>query len=138
MVGQAQRTATAVAQGELDVDAAVYFQGDGERLSPATTIQRLAAFEAANGIRPDSYSLGGAVEELEATMARALGKEAALFLPTGTLANLLAITRHCGTRGQALLPAESHVYRDTGDGVARLSGIQMRAGRPESEPGCGR
>jgi threonine aldolase len=133
MIGQAQRVATAVASEALDVDAAVYFQGDGERLSPATTIQRLAAFAAAHGIRPDSYSLGGVVEELEETMARALGKEAALFLPTGTLANLLAITRHCGTRGRALLPAESHVYRDTGDGVARLSGIQMiplAPGRP--------
>jgi threonine aldolase len=138
MVGRAvaQRNgpaAPAPPNAEPDVDSAVYFQGDGERQSPAKTIQRLAAFEAAHGIRPDSYSLGGVVEELEGTMARALGKEAALFLPTGTLANLLAITRHCGTRGQALLPAESHVYRDTGDGVARLSGIQMiplAPGRP--------
>ena len=108
-----------------DVDSAVYFQGDGERLSPAATIRRLAAFEARHGIRPDSYSLGGAVEEVEEALARTLGTEAALFLPTGTLANLLAVTRHCGRRGQALVPAESHVYRDTGDGVARLGGIQM-------------
>ena len=111
--------------GGDDVDSAVYFQGDGERLSPAATIRRLAVFEARHGIRPNCYSLGGIVEELEEALARTLGKEAALFLPTGTLANLLAITRHSGRRGQALVPAESHVYRDTGDGVARLGGIQM-------------
>ena len=65
------------------------------------------------------------MEEVEAALARTLGTGAALFLPTGTLANLLAVTRHSGRRGQALVPAESHVYRDTGDGVARLGGIQM-------------
>jgi threonine aldolase len=128
MVGQAAVSSgadPAAAPPAIDVEDAVFFQGDGERRSPAATLRRLAAFEASHGIRPDSYSLGGVVEELEQAMARALGKEAALFLPTGTLANLLAITRHCGTRGQAIVPAESHVYRDTGDGVARLGGIQM-------------
>jgi threonine aldolase len=139
MIGhvQATRPAAPAAGGaagvEVDVDAAVFFQGDGERRSPGATIRRLVAFEAGHGIRPDSYSLGGVVEEMESALARALGKEAALFLPTGTLANLLAITRHCGTRGQAILPAESHVYRDTGDGVARLGGLQMiplAPGRP--------
>ena len=111
--------------GAIDVDRAVFFQGDGERQSPAVTIRRLAEFEAKHGIAPDSYSLGGTVEELERVMAAALGKEAALFLPTGTLANHMAIRRHCGTRGQALVPEQSHIYRDTGDGVARLSGIQL-------------
>jgi threonine aldolase len=138
MTGQAAEPGAAIGRGqatpppaEIDADAAVFFQGDGERRSPAATIRRLAALEASHGIRTDSYSLGGVVEELERAMARALGKEAALFLPTGTLANLLAITRHCGTRGQAILPAESHVFRDTGDGVARLGGIQMIPLAPE-------
>ena len=109
----------------IDVDRTVFFQGDGERQSPAVTIRRLAEFEARRGIAPDSYSLGGTVEEMEGVMAEALGKEAAIFLPTGTLANHMAIRRHCGTRGQALVPEQSHVYRDTGDGLARLSGIQL-------------
>lgn len=109
----------------VDSDEAVFFQGDGERWSAKTTIGRLAEYEVSRGIAPDSYSLGGTVEELERVMAEALGKEAALFVPTGTLANHLAIRRHCGTRGQALVPEQSHIYRDTGDGVARLSGIQL-------------
>src|SRR5205823_1978828 len=99
----------------VDADDAVFFQGDGERQSPAATIRLLAEYEAAHGVAPDSYSLGGTVAELEEVMARYLGKAAALFVPTGTLANHLAIRKHCGTRGQALVPEQSHIYRDTGD-----------------------
>lgn len=114
-----------LAPAEVDADQGVFFQGDGERHSPATTIRLLAAYQATRGVKPDSYSLGGTVAELEQAMARALGKEAALFVPTGTLANHLAIRKHCGTRGQALVPEQSHVYRDTEDAMARLSGIQL-------------
>jgi threonine aldolase len=112
-------------------DDAVFFQGDGERHSPEKTIRLLAEYEATSGITPDSYSLGGTVEALEQAMAHYLGKEAALFVPTGTLANHLAIRKHCGTRGQALVPEQSHIYRDTGDAVARLSGIQLVALAPD-------
>ncbi len=107
------------------LDDAVFFVGDGERQSPETTIRLLASYQETSGVTPDSYSLGGTVEELERVMASYLGKEAALFVPTGTLANHLAIRKHCGTRGQALVPEQSHIYRDTGDSIARLSGIQL-------------
>ena len=113
------------AQGGTGADDAVFFQGDGERQSPETTIRLLASYQATSGVTSDSYSLGGTVEELEHVMARYLGKESALFVPTGTLANHLAIRKHCGTRGQALVPEQSHIYRDTGDSIARLSGIQL-------------
>src|SRR5689334_16116315 len=75
-------------------DDAVFFQGDGERHSPEATIRLLAEYQESSGIAPDSYSLGGTVEALEQAMARYLGKEAALFVPTGTLANHLAIRKH--------------------------------------------
>ena len=54
-----------------------------------------------------------------------LGKEAALWMPTGTMANLLgvfALTSHDAPR--VILPAESHIYHDTGDGVSRLLSLQ--------------
>jgi threonine aldolase len=127
-VGHAVLEGGAPAEGalaEAGADSTVSFQGDGERRSPDTMIRRLADYQGTRGIAVDSYSLGGAVEELEGEMARHLGTEAALFVPTGTLANHLAIRRHCGTRGQALVPEQSHIYRDTGDSVARLSGIQL-------------
>ena len=114
-------------------DDTVYFQGDGERLSPEVTARLLADYVSTQGVTPDSYSRGGTVEQLERAMAAALGKEAALFVPTGTLANHLAIRRHCATRGQALVPEQSHVYLDTGDSIPRLSGIHLvplAPGRP--------
>jgi threonine aldolase len=106
-------------------DDAVFFQGDGERQSPGATLRLLAEYQATRGIAVDNYSLGGIVAELERVMADYLGKEAALFVPTGTLANHLAIRTLCNGRGQAIVPEQSHIYRDTGDSVARLSGIQL-------------
>ena len=50
--------------------------------------------KAREGFAADYYSLGGAVESLEKKFAALLGKEAALFVPTGTLANHLAARGH--------------------------------------------
>ena len=41
-------------------------------------------------IKPDNYSNGGVVEDLENKFAKLLGKESAMFMPTGTLANHIA------------------------------------------------
>ena len=42
-----------------------------------------------------------------------LGKEAGLWMPTGTMANLLGVFAHCGTdTPRVILPQESHVHRD--------------------------
>jgi threonine aldolase len=73
----------------------------------------------------DSYSIGGTVAQLEEAAAAMLGKEAALWCPTGTMANLLGV--YCLTSHEAprvVLPAESHIYHDTGDGVSRLLSLQ--------------
>ncbi len=108
-------------------DDAVVFRGDGEPSTPATMAARLADIAATRGIAPDSYSLGGVVEELEAKMAAVLGKEAAVFMPSGTLANHLAIRKLCGERPRAIVQEQSHLYNDTGDCVQRLSGINLIA-----------
>jgi threonine aldolase len=104
---------------------AVVFRGDGEPLSSRAQIEALSAFEAERGVERDDYSRGGTVAELERTMAALLGKEAAVFLPTGTLANHLALRRLCCGRPRVLVQAEGHVYNDTGDGAARLSGLNL-------------
>lgn len=103
-------------------DRRVYFRGDGEPRSPS----QIAAFLASlPSIDPDSYSRGGFVAELEAAFAEKLGKEAALFCPTGTLAQHLAVWKLCGDRPRALVQASGHIYNDTGDGLTRLCGITM-------------
>jgi len=106
-------------------ETAVIFRGDGEPKTARGMIDQLNAFEAEVGITPDSFACGGTVAELERRFADLLGKEAAIFMPTGTLANHLAIRRLCGIKPRAIVPEQSHLYHDSGDCVPRLSGINL-------------
>src|SRR5262245_38432578 len=72
-------------------DRVVRLSGDGVGLTPAQYAQLLNRVADEKGVAPDSYSLGGVVEELEEQCARVLGKERAVFMPTGTLANHMAV-----------------------------------------------
>ena len=74
----------------------------------------------------DFYLAEGAIAQLESQFAELLGKQDAAFMPTGTLANQVAIRLLCGERRHLLLQKESHVYRDEGDSVSILSGINPR------------
>jgi len=69
--------------------------------------------------------LGGIVETLEKRFAAMLGKEAAIFMPTGTLANHLVLRRLCGDRPRAIVQEQSHLYHDTGDCTHQLSGLSL-------------
>ena len=116
----------------LNAEDAVVFRGDGEPRTPGTTLRQISELDASD-VEADTYSLGGSVEKLEQMFAEMLGKESAIFMPTGTLANHLAIRRLCGTRPKAIVQEQSHLYHDTGDCVARLSGITLvplASGRP--------
>src|SRR5215467_7193944 len=116
-----------------DADIAVVLRGDGEPQTAQGLMRKLQAFEDAIGIAPDSFARGGTVERLEQRCAEMLGKETAVFMPTGTLANHLAMRRLCGTKPRAVVPEQSHLYNDTGDCVPRLSGINLiplASGRP--------
>ena len=102
----------------------VVFGGDGEPKSPESTVAHLNDLLANDQLEPDNYSLGGSVEALEKRMADELGKEAAIWLPTGTLANHLALRHHCGVKSRVVLQEQSHIYHDEGDALAKLSGLQ--------------
>src|SRR4051812_6881391 len=112
----------------------IYAYGDGVTRSPAEYAALLASLTANDQVEADFYSQGGIVEKLEKHLAKILGKEAAVWLPTGTLANQLAIRLLCGgNHRRALLQADSHLYRDCGDCVQTLSGITLiplAPGRP--------
>ena len=103
----------------------VIFRGDGEPKTPSIMLQRLAEFDQKFTLKEDAYSLGGTVEQLEKKCAEMLGKEAAVFMPTGTLANHLAIRRLCGIKPRAIVQEQSHLYNDSGDCVTRLSNINL-------------
>ena len=111
---------------------AVRMLGDGLGLTPPESARVWTELAANGDIEPDSYSNGGSVERLEAAFAELLGKERAVFMPTGTLANHLAVRSLAGGTGRAIVQAESHLYNDSGDCVQTLSNmplIPLGAGR---------
>ncbi len=110
---------------DISPDNTVIFRGDGEPKTPTIMLQQLAEFDQEFALEADSYSLGGNVEQLEKKCAEMLGKEAAVFMPTGTLANHLAIRKLCGVKPRAIVQEQSHLYNDSGDCVTRLSNINL-------------
>jgi threonine aldolase len=103
----------------------VYAFGDGIPHTPEEYAQLLNRLTAGEAVQPDDYSRGGTVERLEARMAAILGKEAAVWLPTGTLANHLAVRFLAGNRRRVIVQAESHLYNDCGDCCQTLSGLNL-------------
>jgi threonine aldolase len=111
-----------------DVEAlqrVVKLWGDGQSLTPLEYTHFLSRIVAERGIDADYYSMGGVVTELEDRMARVLGKERAVFLPTGTLANHLAVRIQAGGRTRVLVQDESHLYCDSGDCAEVLSNLNL-------------
>ena len=104
---------------------AVRFVGDGLGLTPNEYAKLLAQLAAAQDFTADVYATGGIIAELEQKFARLLGKETAVFLPTGTLANHLALRRLTGSRQRVVVQADSHIYNDSGDCAQRLSGMNL-------------
>src|SRR3984893_10454043 len=103
----------------------MHFRSDGLALSPAEYANLLARLADIDGIAVDEFSRDGVVARLEQRMAALLGKETALFLPSGTLANHLAF-RVLAQRGRrVLVQRESHIYNDSGDGTQELSGLTL-------------
>ncbi len=66
------------------------------------------------------------VKRLEACVAEMLGKEAALFAPSGTMANQLAVRAHTESGDEILIDANAHIYYYEAGGPAALSGVSCR------------
>lgn len=103
----------------------INFQYDGLALSPVESTERLGEILKREMIEADSYSLGGIVEALEQKMAGILGKERAIFMPSGTLANHLALKVLAGSSRRVIVQEKSHIYNDSGDCMQQLSGINL-------------
>jgi threonine aldolase len=103
----------------------IHFCSDGLGLTPAEYARLLVRLAEDEQIDADEFSRGGAVERLEQRMAQLLGKETAVFMPSGTLANHLAV-RLLARRGRrVLVQYHSHLYCDCGDCVQELSGLTL-------------
>ncbi|HEX7046203.1 MAG TPA: low-specificity L-threonine aldolase [Gammaproteobacteria bacterium] len=72
----------------------------------------------------DVYGEDPTVSALEEMLARRAGKEAGLFLPSGTQSNLVALLSHCARGDEYLVGQQAHTYKYEGGGAAVLGGIQ--------------
>ncbi len=72
----------------------------------------------------DVYGEDPTVRQLEESVAEMAGKEAGLFLPTGTQSNLCALLAHCERGDEYIAGQSAHIYRYEGGGGAVLGGIQ--------------
>lgn len=95
-----------------------------DTVTKPTPEMRQAMFEAPVG--DDVYGEDPTINQLEAEAAAIVGKEAALFLPSGTMGNQVAILTHTNRGEEVVMEAESHVFYYEVGGIAALSGCQSR------------
>jgi threonine aldolase len=89
-----------------------------------TPAMRKAMAEADVG--DDVYGEDPTVNALQERTALLLGKEAALFVPSGTMANQIAVGVHAGPGDELLCDPTAHVYVWEAGGIARNSGVTTR------------
>ncbi|CAH2010728.1 unnamed protein product [Acanthoscelides obtectus] len=94
-----------------------------DTISKPTQAMREAMYTAIVG--DNVYGEDPTVDELEQKAAELLGKEDALFVCSGTMANLIAIMVHCNKRGSELISGDrSHTFRFEQGGSAQIAGVQ--------------
>ena len=74
----------------------------------------------------DVYGEDPSINRLEAIAAERLGKEAALFVTSGTQGNLVALLTHCGRGDEFIVGEAAHTYWAEGGGAAALGGIHAQ------------
>lgn len=93
-----------------------------DTVTKPTPEMREAMAEAEVG--DDVYRDDPTVNRLEAMAAEKLGKEAAIFVPSGTMGNLLALLVYCQRGDEVIVGNKSHVYLNEAGGMSALGGIQ--------------
>ncbi|HPO03693.1 low-specificity L-threonine aldolase [Treponema zuelzerae] len=82
---------------------------------------------AAAEVGDDVYGDDPVTVELEKYAASLAGKEAALFVPSGTFGNQLALFTHCPRGSEAILDEDCHIVQHEAGGAAVIAGVQLRA-----------
>lgn len=75
----------------------------------------------------DGWADDPTVTQLEKVAAEKLGKEAGLFLPSGTMSNQVAILAHARTKGEVIGEATSHIFRSELGGLSLIAGPRKRS-----------
>lgn len=103
----------------------VNFIYDGLAFSPQEYLEKLNQINRTKPIEPDFYGNGGDTSLLENEFAKITGKEKALYLPTGTMANQLAIKLLNESNTKAIVPENAHVFRDEADAAQSVHNLRL-------------
>lgn len=71
----------------------------------------------------DVYGEDPTINRLQAMSAERMGKEAAIYVPSGTMGNLASVLAHCGRGDEIILGDKSHIFLNEQGGMAALGGI---------------
>lgn len=99
-----------------------YIDLRSDTVTQPTPEMREAMAEAEVG--DDVYRDDPTLIQLEQLAAQMLGKEAAMFVPSGTMGNLLALLVHCQRGDEVIIGNQSHIYLNEAAGMSALGGIQ--------------
>ena len=71
----------------------------------------------------DVYGEDPTVNQLQEKSAEMLGKEAGIFVPSGTMGNLIAVLAHCGRGDEVILGDKAHIFLYEAGGISALGGV---------------
>ncbi len=71
----------------------------------------------------DVFDEDPTINELQNIAAKKLGKESALFLPSGTMGNLVSVLTHCGRGDEIIIGDRSHIFINEVGGISALGGV---------------
>jgi threonine aldolase len=95
-----------------------------DTITHPTDEMRQAMYKAEVG--DDVFGEDPTVNRLEELAARRMGKEAALFTPSGTMSNLLAVLSQTRHGDEIILGSEAHIFWNEAGGASALGGVVMR------------
>ncbi|KAG0630160.1 hypothetical protein M758_1G158300 [Ceratodon purpureus] len=117
-MGSIENGASNIGKGRI-----VDFRSDTVTKPTAAMREAMANVE----VEDDVLDVDPSVDQLQKQTAKLMGKEAGLFVPSGTMGNLIAVLVHCEVRGsETILGTESHISVYEQGGMATLGGVHPR------------
>ncbi|KAF8702712.1 hypothetical protein HU200_032539 [Digitaria exilis] len=92
--------------------------------------EAMRAAMAAADVDDDVVGVDPTAQRFQAEMAALMGKEAALFVPSGTMGNLISVLVHCDVRGsEVILGDNSHIHVYENGGISTIGGVHPKTVR---------
>ncbi|KAF4526336.1 hypothetical protein B566_EDAN012263 [Ephemera danica] len=117
-------TASAKSADSTKMSSAIEIDLRSDTVTKPTQVMRNAMATAPVG--DDVFEEDPTVKALEQKSAQMLGMEAALYVPSGTMSNLIATLVHCNRRGSEMIAGNlSHMFLYEQGGAAQFGGVQI-------------